>query len=122
MPESSFLKRTGSGKWNRFFYPPTPLKNYLVTTRLPDEPDEAFMLLIPKQRALVDLLLERGVIKSYSLSADRTMLWIVFHADSEIRVIKLLQTFPLISYMKPEITELMFHNTSVAGLGQPSLN
>lgn len=84
---------------------------YMVIIKLPGELTEDFVLLIPKQRAHIDKLMDEGKILQYSLAADRTYLWVTIVAESEQKVMDILATFPLIGYMSPVITELAFHNS-----------
>jgi hypothetical protein len=84
---------------------------YMVIIKLPGELTEEFVLLIPKQRAHIDKLMDEGKILQYSLAADRSFLWVTVIAESEKMVLELLQTFPLIDFMSPVITELAFHNS-----------
>lgn len=84
---------------------------YMVIIKLPAELTEEFVLLIPKQRAHIDKLMDEGKILQYSLAADRSFLWVTVISESEKMVMELLQTFPLIDFMQPVITELAFHNS-----------
>jgi muconolactone delta-isomerase len=84
---------------------------YMVIIKLPNELTEEFVLLIPKQRAHIDKLMDEGKILQYSLAADRSFLWVTIVAESEQAVMDVLSTFPLIGYMSPIITELAFHNS-----------
>lgn len=84
---------------------------YMVIIKLPNELTEDFVLLIPKQRAHIDKLMDEGKILQYSLAADRSYLWVTVIAESERMVMDILATFPLISYMNPIVTELAFHNS-----------
>jgi hypothetical protein len=84
---------------------------YMVIIKLPSELTEEFVLLIPKQRAHIDRLMDEGKILQYSLAADRTCLWVTVVAESETKVRELLSTFPLIDHMSPAIMELAFHNS-----------
>jgi hypothetical protein len=84
---------------------------YMVVIKLPNELTEEFVLLIPKQRAHIDKLMDEGKILQYSLAADRTYLWVTILAESEMKVMDILATFPLIDYMSPVVTELAFHNS-----------
>ena len=86
-------------------------KQFMVEMELPEVFDEKLIALIPKQRNVVNRMLAKGKIKSYSLSMDRSMLWAIFVANSEFEVLELISEFPLADYMTPYITELMFTNT-----------
>jgi len=98
------------------------MKQFMIYTRLPENLSEEFISLIPKHRAIVNALMRKGIIISYSLSADRSQLWIIMDAKSEINVIEVLSEFPLIRFMKPEINELMFHNSIYVNVPNLSLN
>ena len=83
----------------------------MVEMELPEVFDEKLIALVPKQRNIVNKMLAKGKIKSYSLSMDRSMLWAIFVAESEFEVLELISDFPLAEYVTPYITELMFTNT-----------
>ncbi|MBK7408602.1 MAG: hypothetical protein IPL49_02975 [Saprospirales bacterium] len=82
----------------------------MVEFELPEELTEKFIRLIPSQRDFVNRLLAEGKIKSYSLSLDRSRLWVVFAADTEFEVLDTIEQFPLHTYMIPQVQELAFHN------------
>lgn len=86
-------------------------KQFMVEFELPEVFDEKFMALIPKQRDVVNKLLADRKMKSYSLALDRSVLWAVFVAKSEFDVLEMISEFPLVDYMTPYISELMFNNT-----------
>jgi hypothetical protein len=87
-------------------------KTFMVQIELPDEPGLEFFRLIPEQRDAINKMMEEGVVLSYSLSHERTMLWVVMAAESEFDVLDRLGDFPMIKFMKPTVTELLFHNTA----------
>lgn len=94
----------------------------MVEFDLPVEMNQEFMQKIPAQRQKVNELMETGKMLSYSLSADRQKLWCILRVESELEVMELIADFPLISYMKPTINELMFHNMVAARIPLFSLN
>lgn len=98
------------------------MKQYMVDIDLPDTISEEFMSLIPQQRNQVNKLMLEGKINSYTLSLDRTKLWIILSAKSDGDVFRLLATFPLRRYMDAKIVELAFHNTNITEFTQISLN
>lgn len=85
---------------------------YMIEFELPDVMSEEFMALIPQQRYIINQMLAEGTIKSYSLSMDRSRLWVVMSAASEMEVMEIVNTFPLRDFMNPHLSELMFHNTA----------
>lgn len=72
------------------------------------------MALIPRQRYIVNTMLAEGRLKSYSLSMDRSRLWVVLVADSEFDALETISQLPLSSYMTPNLSELMFYNSPEA--------
>ena len=98
------------------------MKEYLVDIKLPDELTSEFLELIPAQRQQVDQLFQEGVFFSYSLSEDRSKVWIGIHADSVEEVWNVLWSLPLMDYFEPEIRELAFHQTARNNVLEVSLN
>jgi len=94
----------------------------MIEFDLPQEMTEEFLMKIPAQRAKVDELMERGTILSYSLSMDRQKLWCVMKAKTELDVLCIIEEFPLIDYMEPTISELMFNNVVSVRVPLFSLN
>ncbi len=82
----------------------------MVCIQLPSELTEDFISRIPKQRLLIDELMGEGKILHYSLALSRSKLWVTVAAKSEKKAMEIINSFPLIDYMKPEIFELAFHN------------
>ncbi|MES2593510.1 MAG: muconolactone Delta-isomerase family protein [Bacteroidota bacterium] len=87
------------------------MNTYMVSIQLPDELTEDFISLIPKQREMIDELMNEGKILQYALAIDRSKLWITLSADSKKDVLVIISAFPLIDYMKPNVFELAFYNS-----------
>lgn len=98
------------------------MNEYMISIRLPKDPSEDFLALIPRQRARIDELLHEGVITSYTLAADRSMLWTTLNAESEGEAETILATFPMWKYMKAQIAPLAFHQTGERFVHHMSLN
>lgn len=94
----------------------------MVEIDLPDTMSDDFVRRVPAQRQMVNDLMERGSLVSYALTTDRTKLWCVFKAESEIEVMTIMSDFPLIDFMSPTISELMFNNVVALRLPLFSLN
>ena len=85
----------------------------MVTLDLPADWPRALAEAIPEQRALVNQLLAKGVIQSYSVSADRTKVWIVLVVDKAPGTVDaLLRTFPVIDFADYAWEPLLFTNDS----------
>lgn len=98
------------------------MNQYMVEIDLPTLMTQQFISLIPAQRSMVNELMSDGKIDSYTLSMDRSRLWVIFLMDTESEVIELLESFPIIPYCEFELSELMFHNTMTRQLPVISLN
>jgi len=88
------------------------MTQFMIDISLPAEPNAEFFALIPLQRAHVDKLMERGVLLAYSLSLDRSRLWMILNASDEAEAEELLSKFPMKRYFEATIHPLMFHNSS----------
>ena len=84
---------------------------YMVEFKMPEIISQEFMALIPEQRATINLLMAEGIVTTYTLAQNRTKLWTTLMAKDEEHLLKIIDTFPLIKYLKPEITEWMFHES-----------
>ena len=83
----------------------------MVDIELPGTITDEFAALIPFQRSRINDLMSEGKISSYSLSMDRARLWVIVNAASVDEVHGVIGSFPIFSYIKFEIRELMFHNS-----------
>jgi Muconolactone delta-isomerase len=97
------------------------MSQFMVEFNLP-EFTEDFVARIPFQRLKINEMLEGGKIHSYAVSADRSRMWCVVNAKSEIEVMSILAEFPLRDYLSPSINELMFHNSVILKVPAFSLN
>jgi muconolactone delta-isomerase len=84
--------------------------------------NEEFVDLLPNQRIQINRLMEKGIITSYSLSADRGTLWVTLLATSLEAVEKTLRMMPLFKFMRYDVIELMFHNSPVHAQMHFSMN
>ncbi|HEY6952020.1 MAG TPA: muconolactone Delta-isomerase family protein [Bacteroidota bacterium] len=87
------------------------MNHYMVDIELPRQFTEEFADLIPSQRALVNTLMGEGKIASYSLSMDRSRLWVVVNAESAEHARGIIASFPIIAFIKFRVHDLMFHNS-----------
>ncbi len=95
---------------------------FMVDFTLPDQLTDEFMGLIPYQRAAVNKLFDEGSLLNYSLSLERSKLWCVFNAKSEMAVMDLIADLPLTSFMEVQISMLTFHNAMEPKMPHFSLN
>lgn len=87
------------------------MNEYMIIIRFTKSLSEEFASMIPNQRVQINRFMEKGILTSYSLSADREILWITLLANSIEAAEIILRMMPLFKFMKYEIVELMFHNS-----------
>ena len=98
------------------------MNEYIIDIDLPLYLDQEFISRIPAQRKRINSLMADGVISSYSLSMDRSKLWVTLRSTSEAAVQEVFESFPLFEYMQGAIIPLMFHQSFTVGLPQLSMN
>ena len=98
------------------------MKQFMVLAALNNKADMDLNESIALQKEKVHELMDKGILRSYSVSADFEKLYLVLEAKSEVQVIQILAEFPMISIMKSEITHLCFHRNHSVSVFQPSLN
>lgn len=95
---------------------------YMVDFTLPEVIDEEFMNLIPYQRIAINKLFVEGSIISYSLSLEKSKLWAIFKASTELDLMDMIADLPLTCFMDIEISPLTFHNITEPELPEFSMN
>jgi hypothetical protein len=98
------------------------MNEYMVIVKFVDAFTEEFIAMIPEQRTQINRLMEKGILTSYSLTADRGTLWLTLLATSTEAVQQTMKMMPLYPFMHYEINELMFHNTPVYAPMRFSMN
>jgi muconolactone delta-isomerase len=98
------------------------MSQYMVEIMLPRVITEEFAEKVPAQRLKVNEMMEQGKLMSYALAGDRSKLWCIVKAETEFEVMSIVSEFPLIDYMDPVISELMFNNVVAVRLPLFSLN
>ena len=97
------------------------MEQYLVEVFLPEFTEEFFEL-VPAQREYIDKCMSKGSIRSYSLSSDRSKLWVIFTTKDEGEMIRTLKRFPIIKWINYKAYPLMFHNSMEMMIPAISLN
>ena len=95
---------------------------FLVHIKLPEIFTTQFYDLIPKQRALINELLAKRVVLSYSLDMDRKNLWVYFEAKDRLELSQILNRFPIIKNVSVKIHELAFYDTAPLMMPVPIMN
>ncbi len=94
----------------------------MFTCKLPPALSSEFLSLIPEQRKVVKELMEKNLLISYTLSSDRSTLWMLIESETEAEAMLVASQLPLNSFMEHEIKEVMFHHSMDFSIPQPSLN
>lgn len=95
---------------------------YLFYAELPPATEE-IMNVVPAHRQHINNLFAEGRLLSYSVSAQRTMIWCVLNAEDEQEALEMFSRFPLHPYFTDiSCTALLFHNTIPSSLPEISLN
>lgn len=84
----------------------------MVEFEIPNPLTVGFMRKIPAHRKMVNQFLADDKIVNYTLSMDRSKLWMVVKAESEFEAEAIVAELPLTIYMTPVMYPLMFHNNS----------
>jgi len=95
---------------------------YLVHITLPDVFTQKFYSFIPDQRIIINKLLEKRTVLSYSLDMERKNMWVFIEAVSEQEVMDILSTFPIIKDVKVNIHELAFFDNAPIHLPELIMN
>ena len=80
------------------------MKKFQVSIRF--EMDEEFMKAIPEHRAIINDLIENGIIDHYVVTMESQKSWITFSAANKEEVEAHLKKSPVYSYWTYEIEEL----------------
>jgi len=84
----------------------------MIEINLPETLNPEFIELIPSQRKFIDKMMKKGVIINYSLSFDRSKLWVVVLSNSITEVKNLIGSFPIFCFIKFRISNLLFHEAN----------
>lgn len=98
------------------------MSNFMVEISLPAYLGREFMDLIPQQRDFVNKMFDKGVITGYSLTNDRSKLWVTLSADTEWEADNIVKQFPIIDYITYKLHELMLHESAMVLIPSISLN
>lgn len=95
---------------------------YMVEMDLPIPFDDEFLSTVPRQRALINKLINDGIITSYAVSFEKGKLWMTLLAENEAGVFSVISEFPIIRFVESRISKLAFHNSVGFQIPQFSVN
>lgn len=85
-------------------------QHFMVDFSLPQELSHSFLELVPYQEAVISDYLSQGKLINYAMSLEKSKIWAVFSASSEVEVLEMLIDFPLTRFMQVEIILLQQYN------------
>lgn len=95
---------------------------FMVDFTLPQTISNEFKKMIPYQKMVVERFFDEGKLSTYAQSFERSKLWAIFNANSEMEVMNMLADMPLTSFLKVDINMLSDFSTAENYLPQFSLN
>lgn len=84
--------------------------HFMVDFSLPQDPTDSFLELVPFQEAVISDYLSKGKLINYAISVEKSKIWAIFSASSEVEVLEMLIDFPLTKFMEVEISLLQQYN------------
>jgi muconolactone delta-isomerase len=94
---------------------------FLVESEIPQITEE-FLNLLPRHRQVVNRLFAEGKLLMYAVNEERSRWWCSVKAEDEFQVMDILSEMPLIRFLDPQISPLMFYNGTEQLLPGISLN
>ena len=99
------------------------MPKFVVSMRLPNAFDEAFINLIPQHRAFINQLFADKVVEVYAISSDRSRGWVTMNGNDAAAVQAVVEQFPLYPYLRGvEIDELFIFDSASSRFPPISLN
>ena len=95
---------------------------FLVHITLPEVFTGEIYELIPQQRTLINDLMEKRVVLSYSLDMVRRNIWAFVEARDQEHLMSILSTFPIIAHVGLHIHELAYHDSAPLSLPDLIMN
>lgn len=95
---------------------------FLVHITLPEVFTAEIYELLPQQRTLINALMEKRIILSYSLDMARKNVWAFMEAKSRKQLMSILSTFPIISHVGIRIHELAYYDAAPVSMPELILN
>lgn len=94
----------------------------MVHITLPEVFTAEIYTLLPQQRLLINDLMEKRVILSYSLDMVRKNMWIFMEAKDQKQLMGVLATFPILPHVGIRVHELAYHDAAPVSLPELNMN
>ena len=89
-------------------------QHFMVDFSVPEKPTASFLEMVPFQQVVVSDYLSKGKLINYAIALEKSKIWAVFAAASEVEVREMLIDFPLTEFMKVEISLLQQYNSTTS--------
>ena len=99
------------------------MPKFVVSLRLPDAFDGAFINLIPQHRTFINQLFADKMVEVYAIISNRSRGWVTMNGDDAAVIQAVIKQFPLHPYLHGvEIDELFIFNSASSRFPPISLN
>ncbi len=95
---------------------------FLVHISLPDTFTKELYDMIPRQKELLNELLEKRIVLNYSLDMVRKNMWVFFEVKDREELGTILSSFPAIRNIKVNIHEMAFYDVAPLPMPDPIMN
>ncbi len=82
---------------------------YKIELTLPEVLSREYIMLIPEQKSVINRLILKGVVSSYTVAYDRSKIWMVIRGESISTVKKVLEMLPIFKFVSCSIYEIAVH-------------
>jgi hypothetical protein len=98
------------------------MDRFLVHIVLPDVFSPNFYQILPRQRDVMNKLMEKNVVLSHSMDMDRKNLWVMIEVQDHADLARVLKSFPIIRHVQVSVHELAYHDSAPSPLPELILN
>lgn len=98
------------------------MPQYMVEFDLPVPFSDEVSLLVPEQRKVLEDLIAKSKLNSYSISLEASKMWCIFNGNGVDEINDLIDDFPMKDYMPFAVHELFFNRMPINFIPSFSLN
>jgi len=79
------------------------IRHYMVDFTMDEPLSEEFFDLVSYQRAAVNRYFQEGKLAHYALCIEKSKLWLIIAAESQVEVVEIIENLPLSRFMEYDI-------------------
>jgi len=98
------------------------MNEYFIEINFPTSFDDDFKMLIPRQRDIIELMIDKGIIVDFAVSLDDGKMWVAIIAGSENDARDMIKEFPIYRFITYKIHKISLHKGLNFAVPQFSLN